>query len=56
MTLQALQATKPESSKKSPVLEEVRIVNEYPEVFPENLSGLPPHPQIEFSIDLVPGT
>ena len=56
MTLQALQTAKPESSKKSPMLEKVRIVNEYPEIFPEDLPGLPPRREIEFSINLVLGT
>ena len=51
-----MQSAKPESSKKSPMLEEVRIVNEYPDIFPKDLLGLPPHREIEFSIDLVLGT
>ena len=33
-----------------------RVVCEYSDVFPEDLVGLPPHREIEFSIDLVPGT
>ena len=37
-------------------LEEVPVVNEYPEVFPDELPGMPPDRDIEFSIDLVPGT
>ena len=32
------------------------IVCEYTDVFPEDLPGLPPIREIEFSIDLVPGT
>ena len=31
------------------------IVREFPEVFPEDISGLPLEREIEFSIDLVPG-
>ena len=31
------------------------IVREFPEVFPEDISSLPPEREIEFSIDLVPG-
>jgi len=31
------------------------VVREFPEVFPEDISGLPPKREIEFSIDLVPG-
>ena len=35
-------------------LEDVPIVREFPEVFPEDLPGLPPARQVEFHIDLVP--
>ena len=34
----------------------VPVVKKFVDVFPENLLGLPPHWEIEFSIDLVPGT
>nr|GFB68637.1 putative reverse transcriptase domain-containing protein [Tanacetum cinerariifolium] len=36
-------------------LEDVPIVRDFPEVFPEDLSGLPPIRPVEFQIDLVPG-
>ncbi|GJZ85015.1 putative reverse transcriptase domain-containing protein [Tanacetum coccineum] len=36
-------------------LEDVPIVREFPEVFLEDLPGLPPDRQVEFQIDLVPG-
>ncbi|GJR28581.1 putative reverse transcriptase domain-containing protein [Tanacetum coccineum] len=36
-------------------LEDVPIVQDFPEVFPEDLPGLPPTRQVEFQIDLVPG-
>nr|GFD47795.1 putative reverse transcriptase domain-containing protein [Tanacetum cinerariifolium] len=36
-------------------LEDVPIVRNFPEVFPEELSGLPPTRPVEFQIDLVPG-
>ncbi|GJS42401.1 hypothetical protein Tco_0567444 [Tanacetum coccineum] len=36
-------------------LEDVSIVREFPEVFLEDLPGLPPARQVEFQIDLVPG-
>nr|GEX39613.1 hypothetical protein [Tanacetum cinerariifolium] len=36
-------------------LEDVPIVQEFPEVFPKDLPGLPPTQQVEFQIDLVPG-
>ncbi|GJR53376.1 putative reverse transcriptase domain-containing protein [Tanacetum coccineum] len=37
-------------------LEDVLIVRDFPMVFPKDLSGLPPTRQVEFQIDLVPGT
>ncbi|GJW70101.1 putative reverse transcriptase domain-containing protein [Tanacetum coccineum] len=36
--------------------EDIPVVREFPEVFPEDLSGLPPVRQVEFQIDLIPGT
>ncbi|GJS53225.1 putative reverse transcriptase domain-containing protein [Tanacetum coccineum] len=36
-------------------LEDVPIVRDFPDVFPEDLPGLPPTRQVEFRIDLVPG-
>ncbi|GJX71841.1 putative reverse transcriptase domain-containing protein [Tanacetum coccineum] len=36
-------------------LEDVPIVRDFSEVFPEDLSGLPPTRQVEFQIDLIPG-
>ncbi|GJZ68106.1 putative reverse transcriptase domain-containing protein, partial [Tanacetum coccineum] len=36
-------------------LEDVPIVREFPKVFPEDLSGIPPARQVKFQIDLVPG-
>ncbi|GJR33712.1 hypothetical protein Tco_1209396 [Tanacetum coccineum] len=36
-------------------LEDVSIVQDFPEVFPKDLPGLPPTRQVEFQIDLVPG-
>ncbi|GJT09212.1 putative reverse transcriptase domain-containing protein, partial [Tanacetum coccineum] len=35
-------------------LEDVLIVRDFPEVFPEDLPGLPPTRQVEYQIDLVP--
>ncbi|GJY21197.1 hypothetical protein Tco_0393763 [Tanacetum coccineum] len=32
-----------------------KVVREFPEVFPEDLPGLPPVRQVEFQIDLIPG-
>ncbi|GKF04504.1 hypothetical protein Tco_0035172, partial [Tanacetum coccineum] len=37
-------------------LEDVPIVRDFPEVFPEDLLGLPLTRQVEFQIDLVTGS
>ncbi|GJZ49665.1 hypothetical protein Tco_0603855 [Tanacetum coccineum] len=42
-------------ASKDKRLEDVPIVRDFPEVFPEDLSGIPPTRQVEFRIDLVPG-
>ncbi|GJV35100.1 putative reverse transcriptase domain-containing protein [Tanacetum coccineum] len=46
---------KAEDKSKEKRLEDVPIVRDFPEVFPEDLSGLPPTRQVEFQIELVPG-
>ncbi|GKA44794.1 hypothetical protein Tco_0737590 [Tanacetum coccineum] len=33
----------------------LNIISDFPEVFPEDLPGVPPTRQVEFQIDLVPG-
>nr|GEY08486.1 putative reverse transcriptase domain-containing protein [Tanacetum cinerariifolium] len=35
-------------------LENILVVREFPDVFPEELPGLPPVRQVEFQIDLIP--
>ena len=40
----------------TPTLESVPVVCEYPDVFPEDLPGIPPDREVEFVIELVPGT
>jgi hypothetical protein len=37
-------------------LNEIRVVQEYPDVFSEDLLGMPPDCNIEFIIELLPGT
>jgi hypothetical protein len=37
-------------------LEDIRVVQEYPDVFPGELPGLPPDRDIEFVIELLPRT
>ncbi|GJZ12310.1 putative reverse transcriptase domain-containing protein [Tanacetum coccineum] len=46
---------KNEDKSEEKRLEDVSIVREFLEVFPEDLPGLPPARQVEFQIDLVPG-
>ncbi|GJS23935.1 putative reverse transcriptase domain-containing protein [Tanacetum coccineum] len=38
-----------------PKLSDISVVQDFGEVFPKDLSGLPPQRQVEFRIDLVPG-
>ncbi|GKA07945.1 putative reverse transcriptase domain-containing protein [Tanacetum coccineum] len=45
--------TKDKSENKQ--LEDVPIVQNFPEIFLEDLPGLPPTRQVEFQIDLIPG-
>ncbi|KAK1676994.1 hypothetical protein QYE76_037842 [Lolium multiflorum] len=37
-------------------LEDIPVVNEFQDVFPKELPGMPPDREIEFTIDLIPGT
>nr|GEX10323.1 putative reverse transcriptase domain-containing protein [Tanacetum cinerariifolium] len=45
--------TKKEPQEKR--IEDVPVIRDFPEVFPDDFSGLPPLWQVEFQIDLVPG-
>ncbi|GJT80096.1 putative reverse transcriptase domain-containing protein [Tanacetum coccineum] len=47
------QVTEQESKEKR--LEDVPVIRDFPEVFLEELPGLPPPRQVEFRIDLIPG-
>ncbi|GJU11279.1 putative nucleotidyltransferase, ribonuclease H [Tanacetum coccineum] len=44
-----------EKKSKEKRLEDVPVIRDFPEVFPDDLPGLPPPRQVEFRIDLVPG-
>ena len=37
-------------------IKDIRVVCEYPDVFPDDLPGMPPERDIEFLINLLPGT
>nr|GEV10951.1 putative reverse transcriptase domain, ribonuclease H-like domain, aspartic peptidase domain protein [Tanacetum cinerariifolium] len=43
------------TSSRAPKYKDIPIVQDFPEVFPEDLPGIPPTRQVEFHIDLVPG-
>jgi hypothetical protein len=43
-------------SISGPTLDQVSVVCEYPNVFPKELPGMPPDRDIEFIIELIPGT
>ncbi|GJX75856.1 putative reverse transcriptase domain-containing protein [Tanacetum coccineum] len=43
------------AKEDEPRLSDISVVCEFEDVFPEDLSGLPPQRQVEFRIDLVPG-
>ncbi|KAD6796015.1 hypothetical protein E3N88_06911 [Mikania micrantha] len=44
-----------EKKEKGKKIEDVPVIRDFPEVFPDDLPGLPPERQVEFRIDLVPG-
>ncbi|GKC04540.1 putative reverse transcriptase domain-containing protein [Tanacetum coccineum] len=46
---------KAEDKSKEKRLEDIPIVQDFPEVFPEDLLGIPPTRQVEFQINLTPG-
>nr|GEU30475.1 reverse transcriptase domain-containing protein [Tanacetum cinerariifolium] len=50
-----ISAKKEEDKSEVKQLKDVPIVWDFPEVFPEDLPGLPPARPVEFQIDLIPG-
>ncbi|XP_043705295.1 uncharacterized protein LOC122655128 [Telopea speciosissima] len=42
--------------KKEIKIEDIDVVRDFPDVFPTNLMGVPPNMEVEFTIDLIPGT
>ncbi|KAK1684386.1 hypothetical protein QYE76_045234 [Lolium multiflorum] len=44
------------NSLKEVRIEDIPVVNEFKDVFPKELPGMPPDREIEFTIDLIPGT
>ncbi|GJR16579.1 putative reverse transcriptase domain-containing protein [Tanacetum coccineum] len=50
-----ISAKKEEDKSEGKQIKDVPIVRDFPEVFPEDLPGLPPARPVEFQIDLIPG-
>ncbi|KAL0440606.1 UNVERIFIED_CONTAM: Retrovirus-related Pol polyprotein from transposon.6 [Sesamum latifolium] len=44
-----------DTKKVNPMLEEIPVVRDFPEVFPDDLPGLPPHREVDFAIETLPG-
>ncbi|GKB77637.1 hypothetical protein Tco_0944532, partial [Tanacetum coccineum] len=53
--LAQIPAKKKENKSEGKQLKDVSIVRDFPEVFPEDLPGLPSTRLVEFQIDLIPG-
>ena len=45
-----------ETGKDGPLMDEILVVREFPDVFPDDIVGLPPEREVEFTIDLIPRT
>jgi hypothetical protein len=43
------------NSEADPI-ESIKVVSEFPDVFPKDLPGMPPERKVEFAIELLPGT
>nr|GFC91216.1 putative reverse transcriptase domain-containing protein [Tanacetum cinerariifolium] len=52
--LAQISATKEDDKSERKQVKDVPIVQDFPEVFPKNLPGLPPARPVEFQIDLIP--
>ncbi|GKB63524.1 putative reverse transcriptase domain-containing protein [Tanacetum coccineum] len=50
-----ISAKKEEDKSEGKQIKDVPIVRDFPDVFPEDLPGLPPARPVEFQIDLIPG-
>ena len=45
-----------DTKSETPTLQSVNVVNEFSDVFPDDLPGIPPDREIEFGIDPLPDT
>ena len=46
---------KPEKKGAAEMIQNIQVVNEYADVFPNEVLGLPPSQDVDFTIDLIPG-
>ncbi|KAL0307468.1 UNVERIFIED_CONTAM: hypothetical protein Sangu_3028900 [Sesamum angustifolium] len=44
-----------DAEKVNPTLEEIPVVRDFPKVLPNDLPGLPPHREVDFTIEILPG-
>ena len=44
------------NSVTSKAIQDIPVLCEFPDVFPDDLPGLPPDRDVEFKIELIPGT
>ena len=44
------------AEQPGPEIAQIPVVCEFVDVFPDEVPGLPPHRELEFTIELVPGT
>ena len=44
-----------DKKKEKNEIKYISVVRDFPDVFPEDLPGVPPTRQVEFRIDLIPG-
>ena len=45
-----------ETEKEGNLVDEIPVVREFPDVFPDDIAGLPADREVEFTIDLIPRT
>ncbi|XP_070046131.1 uncharacterized protein [Nicotiana tomentosiformis] len=45
-----------DTTVQTPIIDSVRVVREFADVFPSNLPGMPPDRDIDFCMDMAPGT
>ena len=44
-----------ETGKEGTIMDEIPVVREFPNVFPNDIAGFPPDREVEFTIDQIPG-